>query len=155
MTFQLRVGLHETKGEGWVGSLRWIMPDVLGEGDGMGKAVSEKAEEGSHFQWRERKNPSGSGSCQYILLGLSKYTFKHGRKPKYLLLNQSTRLKASLRNEVEKTCSRIQSILSSPDPRPLYVQKTQRPRHQAAYPLGPCVPITQALLPIKLGCPAP
>ena len=106
----------------------------------MGKAVSEKAEGGSHFQWRERKNPGGSGSCQYILLGLSEYTFKHGRKPKYLLLNQSTRLKASLRNKVDKTCSCFQSILSSPDPRHLYVQKTQGPRHLAQTGGGAGVP---------------
>lgn len=37
------------------------MHDVLGEGDGMGKEVSEMAEEGSHFQWRERKTQVGMG----------------------------------------------------------------------------------------------
>lgn len=30
MAFQLRVRLHETKGEGWVGSLRWIMLEGMG-----------------------------------------------------------------------------------------------------------------------------
>ena len=44
-----------------MGSLRWIMHDLLREGDGLGKAVSEKAEEGSHFQWRERKTQVGVG----------------------------------------------------------------------------------------------
>lgn len=31
-------------------------------------------------------------------------------------------------------------------PRHLCAQKTQGPRHQATYPLAPCVPITQAFL---------
>ena len=37
------------------------MHDLLREGDGLGKAVGEKAEEGSHLQWRERKTQVGVG----------------------------------------------------------------------------------------------
>lgn len=50
------------------------MHDLLREGDGMGKAVSEKAEEGSHFQWRERKTQVGVGvtntSCYWGCLNI-------------------------------------------------------------------------------------